>query len=172
MDKPKFSSFLKYLSYIIEIILVYILFSVPNLIPEIYGGKPSLLIVIALSIAVFEREIPSMIFGLGCGVLIDFGYSNAAGTFTVLLTVVCFFLGYAANNIAVFNLFSTLFTSALVVAGLFSLHFLFTYVMKDYGGAESYFIHHYISRMVQTFLFTPVFYYLNRFIHAMLTPES
>lgn len=168
MQGTKLSTFLKYLSYIIEIIIIFVLFSTPNLIPEVFGGKPSLLITIAISIAVFEREIPAMIFGLLCGLLIDIGYSSTIGTFSIGLTIICFVLGYVANNLIVANIFNVLLVSFVAILILFLLHFLFSYIMLGYDDPLSYFVNHYISRIVGTFIFTPIFYFLNRFIHRTL----
>lgn len=172
MKKTGTASFFRYLSYVIEIILVHILSSTPNLFPELFGGKPTLLIVVAISIAVFEREISAMIFGLICGILIDFGFSNAIGTFTIGLTVICFILGYAANNIIVSRTWNMMLCSFVVILILFSLHFLFTYHLKGYGDDLNYILNHYVSRMIQTFIFSPLFYFLNKFLHTKFSPEE
>lgn len=171
MQSTKFSSFLKYLAYVIEILVIHIISITPNVLPEIYGGKPTFLIVIALTISVFEREISAMIIGLICGLLIDISFSTGVGTFTISLTIICFILGYVANNLIVANIWNTLLGSLIIVIILFSLHFVFTYLLKDYGEAKEYFINHYIARIVLTFIFTPVFYFLNKFIHARLSND-
>ena len=84
-----------------EIILLYVLGTTPNLLPEIFGAKPTLLLCVALTAAIFEREIPAMVIGMICGILTDLGYSNGIGLFTISLTVICFIVGYAANNLVV-----------------------------------------------------------------------
>lgn len=172
MQKASVMTFFRYLFYIIEILLIHVFSSTPDLLPEIFGGKPTFLIVVALSVAVFERELPAMIFGLVCGLLIDFGYSSAPGTFTIGLTVICFILGYAANNIIVSNVWNTLLCSLMVILILYSLHFLFTYYLKNYGDSTAYLINHYISRVVLTFVFVPAFYYLHKFIHSTLSADG
>lgn len=172
MENDKLSSVFKYVAYVIEILLIFLLSSTPGLIPEMFGGKPTFLILVAISISVFEKEIPSMIFGLICGMLIDISYSASIGTFTLLLTIICFLLGYIVNNIIVANIFNFLLTSLIVCTFLFCVHFLFSYVFKEYGNNGYYFVHHYISRILYTFIFTPVFYFLNRFIYASLSEEK
>ena len=49
--------FFRYLAYAIEILLVFIFQTTPQLLPEIGGSKPVLLIPVALTIAFFEEEI-------------------------------------------------------------------------------------------------------------------
>ena len=63
------NSFFRYLTYVIELILTFILCTTPGLLPEIFGAKPALVVCVALTVAVFEREIPAMIIGLLAGIL-------------------------------------------------------------------------------------------------------
>ena len=63
----------RYLAYSLEILIIYIVQGTPFFLPEILGGRPVLLIPVALTIAFYENEIPAMFFGLACGSLIDIG---------------------------------------------------------------------------------------------------
>lgn len=158
--------FFRYLCYSLEIILTYILGTTPDLLPDIFGSKPCLLLPLALTIAVLEPELPAMFFGLSCGVLTDMGYSNSIGTFALSLTIVCFIIGFVANNFLSANFYNVMLTAVVVITALISLHFLFTY-----GGTKDagvYFVNHYISRIVQTILCTIPMYFINRFVHSTL----
>ena len=66
--KEKTVGFFRYLAYALEIILLFVLSSTPSLLPDIFGAKPTLLLCIALTAAIFEREIPAMVIGLNVGV--------------------------------------------------------------------------------------------------------
>jgi rod shape-determining protein MreD len=168
----KGTAFVRYLAYAMEIVVVYVLGSTPGLMPEFYGAKPALLLCVALTAAIFEREIPAMIIGLCCGVLMDLGYSNGVGFFAIALTAVCFVVGYAANNLIVATFPNFLIYSFLSVGGLFFLYFVFTFL---WGGVEDswlYFTHHLVSRMAQTFICSIVFYLLNRLVYHTLGEES
>lgn len=172
MTGSRANAFFRYLAYAMEIIVVYALGSTPDLLPVIFGAKPTLLLCVALTAAIYEREIPAMIIGIICGTLIDMGYSNTIGVFTIALTILCFVVGYAANNLIVANLRNFLLYSFLAVGGLFMLYFLVRFV---WGGVEdrwSYFVSHLLSRMVQTFLCSFVFYYLNRLVFHLLGEED
>lgn len=70
----------------------------PGLIPELFGARPVLLIPVALSIALFEGERPSMMFGLFSGLLIDFGIGGALGFHALLLAATCFFFKRACHR--------------------------------------------------------------------------
>lgn len=162
--KERSSSFFRYLAYAMEIILLFVLGSTPHLLPDIFGAKPTLLLCVALTAAIFEREIPAMVIGIVCGVLIDLGYSNSIGLFTIALTVVCFVVGYAANNLVMATFPNFLLYALVSVGGMFMLYFLVRFVwagVDDYG---TYFMNHLLSRMIQTYICSIPIYFLNRFI--------
>ncbi len=164
--------FFRYLAYSIEILLFYILTATPDLLPDIFGAKPCILLAVALTIAVNEAEIPAMVFGMVCGVLIDLGYSTTIGVFAVMLTIVCFAIGFCANNLIAVNFYNVALMSLIVVTAVMSLHFLFAIVLKGYQDAGVYFVNHYISRIVQTVLCAIVLYFVNRFVYFTLLDEK
>ena len=166
MQKLKF---FRYLAYSIEILTFFVLGSTPNLLPEIFGATPCLLLSLALTIAVFENEVPAMFFCVACGVLTDLGFSNSIGLFTISLAIVGFILGFCANNIIAANFYNVMLTALIVVSAVLSLHFVFTFVIKGYSNAGVYYVNHYISRIVQTVLCTAVFYFINKFLYETLS---
>lgn len=161
-------TFFRYLAYSIEVLVLFVLGATPSLLPEIFGAMPCLLVALALTIAVFEDSIPAMFFGVACGVMTDLGFSNSIGTFTITLTIVCFILGFCANNFITANFSNVMITSVIVITALLSLHFLFTIVIKGYDNAGVYFVNHYISRIVQTIICTAILYFVNKFISDTL----
>lgn len=166
------NSFFRYLSYVLELILMFVLSTTPGIMPELFGAKPALLVCVALTVAVFEREIPAMIIGMIAGILTDLGYSNSIGVFTISLTIICFIVGYAANNLIVAKFLNYLLYAAVAVGLLFMLYFLVRFIIPGTRDMWSYFTAHILSRMVQTFLYSIPFYFLNRFIYFSLNPEA
>ena len=164
--------FFRYLAYAMEIVLVYVLGATPGLLPEIFGAKPTLLLCVALTAAIFEREIPAMVIGIVCGVLIDLGFSNSIGLFTIGLTVICFIVGYAANNLIVATFPNFLLYALVAVGGIFMLYYLFRFVWAGVDGSWDYFMNHLLSRMIQTFILSIPFYFLNRFVYHTLGSEE
>lgn len=164
----KSTSFFRYLAYAMEIVLLYVLGTTPDLLPQLFGAKPTLLLCVALTAAIFEREFPAMIIGMICGVLIDLGYSNSIGLFTIGLTVICFIVGYAANNLIVATFPNFLLYAFVAVGGIFMLYFLLYFVWAGVDHCWDYFVSHLLSRMVQTFVLTIPIYFLNRFIYHTL----
>ena len=166
------TAFVRYLAYAMEIAVVFALGNTPGLLPDIYGAKPALLLCVALTAAIFEREIPAMVIGIVCGALMDLGYSDSIGVFTISLTVVCFVVGYAANNLIVANFPNFIIYSLISVGGLFMLYFLIHFVLADVGDRWVYFVNHIASRMILTFVWSIGFYFLNRLIHSLLGEEG
>ena len=165
------NSFFRYLAYALELILTFILCTTPGLLPEIFGAKPALVVCVALTAAVFEREIPAMIIGLAAGVLTDLGYTDSIGIFAISLTIICFIVGYAVNNLIVAKFFNYLLYAFVAVGLLFMIYFLVIFVIPGVQDMWSYFTAHIISRMVQTFLYSIPFYLINHFIYSTLSPE-
>lgn len=161
-------TFFRYLAYSLEILLAYILIGIPGLVPELFGSKPCVLLCIGVTIAFFEREITAMVFGLICGLLTDTGYGNNFCFFAAAMMVFCFFIAYFAENIMVTNLPVIWTTTFIIVLVTVSTQFLFSYLLKGYGEPGTYFLNHYVSRIVYTTLLTPIFYGLNRLFTNLL----
>ncbi len=164
--------FYRYLFYSIEILVLFVLGSTPNFIPEIFGAKACLLLPVAITIAVFEHELPAMFFGLACGVLTDLGYSNSIGTFAIGLTIVCFVLGFCANNFIAANFYNVMLSAFVIISVLISLHFVFVYIFAGYDDAGTYFVNHYISRIVLTVLCAIPLYFINKFVYSTLCDQA
>lgn len=165
------NSFFRYLAYALELILTFVLSTTPGLMPELFGAKPALVVCVALTVAVFEREIPAMIIGLTAGILTDLGFTDSIGIFTISLTVICFVVGYAANNLIVAKFFNYVLYAFVAVGILFMLYFLVVFVIPGTEHMWEYFTSHIVSRMVQTFLYSIPFYFINHFIYSTLSPE-
>lgn len=165
-------SFFRYLAYTIEIVLMFALSTTPRLLPDIFGAKPVLLVCVALTVAVYEREIPAMIFGMIAGILADLSYTNSIGLFTISLTVICFVVGYAANNLIVATFMNFLLYAFITVGLIFMLYFLVRFVIAGVPDSWLYFREHLISRMVQTFICSIPFYFINKFIYYSLNPQG
>ena len=166
------NSFFRYLAYVIEMILAFALDTTPRLLPQIFGAKPVLLICVALTAAIFEREIPAMIIGLAAGILTDVGFSNNIGIFAISLTIICFLVGFAANNLIRATFWNFLLYALITVGALFMLYYLVRFVIPGTDPDGSYFVRHIISRMVQTFVCAIPFYFVNKLIHTRLAPEG
>lgn len=158
----------RYIAYAIEIILLFVIQTTPNFLPEIAGSKGILLIPTALTIAFFEEEIPALFFGLGCGVVIDLSASNNIGFYAFTLTLVCFVVSRIFRDYMVVSFLNSFAFSAVISMVLILVYFLFFYVIAGKPEPGYYFVHHYISKIIYTICFAPVFYGLNKFLYKNL----
>lgn len=158
----------RYIAYSLELLLLFILQTTPRLMPELFGSKPLLLIPAVITIALLENEIPAMFFGLAGGLLLDFGYSDNIGFFTITLTLSCFFIGLVFRDYLVISFVNATVFNAIFSSGLILLFFLFSYIFAGKGDVWYYFTHHIISRIVYTFVCGIILYFLNKFLFKNL----
>ena len=83
-------TFFRFFGYSLLLIILYVFQGSGFIIPEIFGGRPLMLISFALCIASFENTLPSVIFGALCGVLTDISFDGSIGYFAFALTIVCY----------------------------------------------------------------------------------
>lgn len=161
-------TFFRYFAYALEALIFYVLQGAPRLIPELFGSKPLLLIPVAITVAARENKIPSLVFGAVCGLLTDIG-SGGVGFFAILLTVLCYFEAHIFESIFVPSFLTVMIFSLGASAGLIGLYFLIFAASSGAGEPGYLFVHHYISRIVYTFVMTIPFYFLNKFIYCALS---
>lgn len=160
--------FLRYVAYVIEILVLYVLCGTPNFMPSILGVKPVLLLPVALTIAVFESEIPAMLIGCGCGLLLDMGFGTNVGLYTLSLTILCFVLGYCARNFFVTNFANAMIIGVCSVLVLLCVHFLIYWAGADIADPWGHFLRHYLIKIFYTLIFLPPLYWFNRLFRSSM----
>lgn len=159
---------IRYTAFGLELLLLFVLQSTPYLLPEVFGGKPLLLLPAVLTIAFLEDSIPAMFFGLAGGVLIDFGYSDNIGFYVFLLTIICFVLSLIFRDYMVVSFLNATAFTAAITSVLMCVYFLFFFIFAGRENALIYFAQHYISRIILTILWGMPLYLLNKFIYKNL----
>lgn len=168
VDRP----FFKYLAYLLVVILIGVLQSTPKLLPEFRGGKPFLLLALALAIASFEDFIPTVVYAAVCGVFSDLNCGGTVGYFAIAFTLVCAAIWYLAGMYLNATLFTFIITSAAAIAavlGVFFLMFRLTLGVEDPGAL---FVSHYLPRMGITLLCAVPLYFLIWFLHNSFTAKQ
>ncbi|MBR2176420.1 MAG: rod shape-determining protein MreD [Clostridia bacterium] len=161
----------RYTAFSLEILICSVIQSVPGLSPEVFGGRPVLLLPLAVSIAIFEGEVPAIVFGVISGLLADAGYSGPMGYYSIMLAVLCFIVSVLMENYIKTNLLTAMLIGTISIPVIIFVQFLLFYVSMGYGDVWVYFAAHYISRIIYTWAFVPVFYGINRFIAARTMAE-
>lgn len=156
-----FNRVIRYLAYILELLVLFMLQETPGLLPAIFGVRPVLILPAVVTIAMFEEELPAMAFGIAGGLFCDFGLSCALGFHGLILAVLCFFISilsrvYLQNNMLT-AVVTGVWTIALTVSAQWLFLYYFFYSMPGYA-----FLHHYLPKYFYTMLFLPLLYMLNR----------
>ena len=151
-----------YIRRALTVVLVFItaLIQHTGLIPEILGVHAVMLVPLTVCIAMFERSIPGMCFGVLAGILWDFASVRGDGFFAVVLTVI----GFASGALVTF-LFRNNIRSALIISfGSLLLcnvsYWLMFILNKGYEGAWDALFSRYLPSVLYSLVFTFVFYYL------------
>ena len=112
------NNFLRWMTYVIELVLLYLIQSTPGLIPEIFGARPVLLIPAAIMIAMFEGDTGGMVIGILSGLLIDLSGGSVLGVHAILLGVLCYFIGLSTMDLIKTNFFTALLFGAVSILSL------------------------------------------------------
>lgn len=152
----------RYIIYSIELLVLFVIQGTPNLVPELFGGKPSLLLPAVLTIAMFEPKITALIFGIVGGILTDIGNGGVIGFFAIIMTIFCYFISYLTSEVIRTKLYIAMAISIIIISTAMLMHFVFFYVLCGYGESGYFFVSHYLSRIIYTVSLTPIAYYINK----------
>ena len=162
---------IRYLAYVLELLVLFMLQETPGLLPSIFGARPVLLFPAVVAIAMLEPEVPALLFGVVGGLFCDFGLSGMLGFHALVLGVLCFFISlvirtYLQNNMATAILTGVWSIGLVVLAQWFFLYF-FQYSYPAYA-----LTHHYLPKYFYTLLFLPLLYLLNRGLSLALGAQE
>lgn len=165
-----FHRVIRYLAYVLELLVLFMIQEVPGLLPQIFGVRPVLLFPVVLTIALFEEDLPAMAFGIVGGLFCDFGLSGVLGFHALVLGVLCYFVSHISRTFFQINLLTAVITGiwaiALVVLAQWFFLYYFSYSYPAYA-----FTHHYLPKYCYTLLFVPLLYLLNRGLSQALQAE-
>lgn len=163
---------LKWLAYALELLLVYIIQYTPNLLPSFLGVKPLLLVVFAVSIAMFEGEGPAMWIGLAAGLLMDMSAGSVFGFNGLILMLICYVCGALVVYLMRNNIVSAMVLGvcSLILLGL--LRWFFFYVLWGDPKHWYYLYAVMLPQVIYTAVMMPIAFFFNRSIATHLTVED
>lgn len=146
--------------------------STRGFVPQISNVSAFVLIPLVVSIASFEKSVPSLAFGAFAGIMWDMYSITAEGFFTVVLTAAGFLtsmviLFYMRNNIMSVLLLS--FTAALFCNTLYWLNFI---LMAHNVSSFYIYLRYYLPSSVYTAVYAFIFYFIVKFIYEKTSPEK
>lgn len=161
-------TFFRYLGYVILIVVLYVFQGAPMIVPEIFGGRPLLLVPLALCIASCENTVVSIVFGAVCGVLTDISCDGTVGWFAFALTLICCFENFIFSRYFVPSFLTVMIFSFAAVTATILLYYVFFVLFAGVESGGILFVNHYISRTLYTFAVTIPIYFLTVFLKRNL----
>lgn len=140
-------------------------------VPDFFGAKAMLLIPLCVCIAMYEKSLGGLAFGVLCGALWDSASAEGDGFFSIALAVAGFVSGAAITYLMRNNIFSALILSGASTLSVCTVYWIFFVLMKGYEGAFGVLWHFYMPSALYSAVFTFIYYYLVRFI-VQLTPRD
>ena len=151
---------IRYLAYVLELLVLFMLQETPGLLPSIFGARPVLLFPAVVAIAMLEPEVPALLFGVvgGCSAILASlaCWVPRPGAGGAVLFISLVIRTYLQNNMATAILTGVWSIGLVVLAQWFFLYF-FQYSYPAYA-----LTHHYLPKYFYTLLFLPLLYLLNR----------
>lgn len=141
-------------------------------IPAVFGARAFLLIPLTVCIAMSEKSLGGLSFGLLAGVLWDFATVRGDGFYAIMLTLA----GYVAGSATVYLMRNNIFSALILSAGasLFvSVGYWFIFIfLAGYESAGEILLSFYLPSAIYTLAFTAVYYYMVRFIVKVTTDKK
>lgn len=162
----------RYMLYVLEVFVLFIIEGTPHLIPCVYLVKPLLLVSAAVSAAAFELPLFSLFFGVFCGLIIDVGTGGVMGLTSIILGVICYYESAWNNKYIKNNIYFVLMYSAVASAAVISLKFFIFYFIEKYDMPSARYVSHYLPRILYTWAVTPLVYVLTMAVSKSFRKEK
>ena len=166
-----FHRVVRILAYTLELLVLFTVQETPGLTPSVFGARPVLLIPAVLTIAMFEKEVTAMVFGVVGGLFCDFGLSGVLGFHGLILGVLCFAVSLMVQIYLQINLVTALLTTLWTVGLTVLLQWVFLHYLV-YSEAQYALTHFYLPKYFYTMLFVPLLYFLNRGLAQTIAPQE
>ncbi len=159
---------IKYICLILELFLLFIIQSTPNLMLPIFGATPYLVIPAVISIAMLEDDIKSTIIGAVGGLLVDLSFGEHIGLFAIIMALTaCVTSLITGTKIRI--TFKYIFVLGAITMFVCTVaDWYFRYVNQGYTAILAVFVDNYLPIYLYSLLVLPVIYLLNLGIYKGL----
>ena len=139
------------------LLVLAVLQNTDGFFPQIFGVRALLLIPAVVCIAMFERDMAGMFFGLFAGALWDMNASGASFNALYLLAV-GFICGVLINTIMRNNIITAMLLSMIFIPTYVIGYWFFHYIVGGLDMAGFMFFRYYLPSIVYTALFLPLLF--------------
>lgn len=163
---------IKWLAYILELLIIFTVQNAPGLLPSFLGVKPLLLVIFAVSIAMFEGDVVGLWFGIIAGFLMDLSASTVFGFYTLFVMIICYICGTLVIYLMRNNLVSSLVLGALAVLALGLVQWLFQFAIWGDSGTWYFLYGVLLPRVIYSAAIMPLAFYFNRALASHLASDE
>lgn len=149
---------------VLVMVLTALIQHTPGFNLNIGSVSPMLLVPFTVCVAMYERSITGLVYGVFAGALWDFASTGADGMFTLMLSCIGFGIGILItfilrNRLVTAVLLSVISCVAVAVAywGIFVLR-------KGYDGTWGILLTHFLPKAIYSAAYVFIYYYLVGFI--------
>lgn len=159
MNNTKLIAALKYLSYALFLLLLFVLQTTPDFL-TLMGIKPMLIMPAVVCIAMYEGEFVGGLFGALGGMLCDLASYTIFGFHAIFLLIICTGVGLAIIYLMKLNPLNAflLCGGVMLVMGILEQFFYFS--MWGYAGASTLIWAKMLPKIIYSLPFIPLFYWL------------
>lgn len=166
-NKPKY---IRYCIYALAIGLTFLLQSSSVAFPEIFGARAFLLLPLSVCIAMYEREIPSAIFGAFSGLLWD-SVSGIEGFNAIVIMLLCAVCSILISHLMQNNIVTAVVLCASAVAIYELLYIIVSFGFSGGGNPVKHILTFYLPSFIYTMVFVPVYYYIVNYFFVRYKTE-
>lgn len=126
--------------------------------------SPMLLVPFTVCVAMYERSITGLFFGVFAGALWDFASTGADGMFTLMLSFIGFSIGILITFTLRNRLITAVFLSVLSCVAVSVAYWGVFVLRKGYDGTWGILFTHFLPKAIYSAAFVFIYYYLIGFI--------
>ncbi len=141
-------------------------------LPEVFSAPAMILVPLVVSIAMFERSMAGLLFGVFAGVLWDFASVRGDGFFGVMLATIGFLSGTLITYFMRNNIYTALILSSGAAVLCNTSYWLLFIARKGYEGAVSVLFSYYLPSALYTIIYIFLYYYIVKYIVQLTTKNN
>lgn len=158
--------------YIIQFVVLFAIQQIPGFIPEIYGGRPNLILPLLFSVSLFEGNYLSLIWGLISGAILDFSLSKYMGIQLFIMGVLGYILGKIKEKLFAINIYTFIVCCAVTEPLIIFMNFYLNYNASQSEYMNLMLNYHIIPGIIYTFFISPIVYLFNRPIFYLIKKKE
>lgn len=169
-QEERSGSKLRYIGHSVLLAVCWLLQVTPGLLPRIFGTLPMPVMVCAVCIAMFEKDLAGAVFGLVGGLLTDLNSLHAPGFNAILMMMIGCAVGLLVSNLMKNTLSAALMLNAGALLAYHIVYWFCFYLLGRVEHALYYFARYELVSIVYTLLFViPVYLLVRRSMKSAKT---